>query len=590
MPSKWLKALGAMLLLIPALTFNRNEVFSSRPASEAAARRYPTGYFGLPVRQQVRLTGTFGELRPNHFHSGIDIKSSNGVSGDPVYAAAEGYIDRVKVQAGGYGNVLYIRHPNGYTTVYAHLDRFAPNLAEYVREAQYRQQEFEVDLALRPTDFPVERGHEIGKMGNSGGSTGPHLHFEIRRTANDRALNPLLFGFPVADNVRPAVRDLKAYFLNERREVIGGKALSLFRRVNGTYGVPGDTVRLAAWRAGFGLKVYDQLDGLNNENGIAVLRVYADDQLAFQWQMDELNLDETRYLNAHIDYPVKEKWGAWFHRCFVLPGDRLSNYAPTDMQGAIPLYKDRATKITAEASDAAGNKAVVSFWALRAENITAPYFEPYQFALPYNSDSRVDLEQLSLVMPRGALYETLRFQHSVADPSPKSKGIYSAIHRVHDETAPVHSDFEMSLEPVGLPAHLRDKAVIAKIGEGRPDNCGGQWKNGRLATRVKSFGKYCIMADTEPPEIKPISFGANLAGKKAMVFRIRDNFAVNGAARHLRFRGTVDGQWVLFQYDRKSARLIHYFDERIPPGEHVLRLQVWDDRGNEAVFERPFTR
>jgi murein DD-endopeptidase MepM/ murein hydrolase activator NlpD len=588
MRKRWLRALWGVVLITPALSFNHPNPAASAPDPEAALALYPKDYFHPPVADPLRLSGTFGELRSGHFHSGIDIKSKTGGVGQPIHAAAEGYIDRIKVQEGGYGKVVYINHPNGYTTVYAHLDKFMPAVEQYVREAQYRQEVFEVSLEPPRSLFKIKKGDVIGRMGNTGSSSGPHLHFEIRHTSTDRGLNPELFGLPVPDRVPPELRDMKVYFLSEQREVIAGRHFPILRRSDGSYAARTDTMRIPAWRVGFGVKAYDQMSGLRNDNGIYALTLHADGVLAYQWSMDELDFDESRYINAHVDYPARARYGAWFHRCFVLPGDGLSNYTRTPSLGAITLYRDKPVKCTLTAWDASGNKSALTYWLLRDDITEMPAPPPFQYELPYDAPSRLELPDFSLFLPQGTLYEKLYFQYKTTPDN--SHGVYSDVHHLHDEAVPAHRYFEIGIRPRNLPEDLRSKAYIAKCGSGRPQNSGGQWRGDMLVTRVREFGDYCVMTDTEPPSIVPVVFDRDMRRKASMSFRLRDNVSIGGSADGLYYRGTIDGHWVLFEYDRKNARLTHTFDGRIAAGQHLLRLLVTDDRGNNAVFEKFFVR
>ncbi len=545
---------------------------------------HPKDYFGQPVPGAVNLTGTCGELRPDHFHAGVDI---DGVTGAPILASADGYIDLVKVSCNGYGNVLYIKHPNGYTTVYAHLDKFTPEIQVFVRENQYRRESFEIELNPPVSKFPVKKGQEIGKMGNTGSSAGSHLHFEVR-DPQGRSINPLLLGIPVADNIAPEFRDMKFYILNEKREVLSSKPFPLMKDKTGHIGLADDTVRIGAWRVGFGVKAYDRTNGRRNDNGVYSVTMWADDQLAFEWTAETFDFDETRYLNAHIDYSARKRYGAWFHRCFVLPGNELSNYTVTPSMGAIKLYKDKPVQMKIKIADALGNSNTLVFWVLRdadaMETIVSP---PYQFDVPYNSDTQIDVGDFSAFIPYGALYEQLGLQFETKPPIP---GAYSPVHRLHDNLTPVHKYFDVSIRTKDVPDKFRDKAVIANVGEGRPDNCGGEWNGNVLSTRVRHFGSFCVMADTIAPTITPVVFGPDMRKKSTMAFRINDNFAVTGTANGMRYRGTIDGEWVLFEYDKKRARLTHVFDKATGPGEHLLSLSVTDDRGNIRVFERKFKR
>lgn len=583
----WLPLLVVSALAIPLLwAFDGSQAMAPNAASPVLPEpeTYPRD-FAPPVAGPIHLTGTCGELRPDHFHAGADI---DGRVGDAVFAAADGYVDRIRVQESGYGNVMYVKHPNGYTTVYAHLDRFAPEIQRFVRENQYRLERFEVELTPPDAMFRVKKGQEIAKLGNTGGSTGPHLHYEVR-SPSGKTINPLLCGLPVTDNVAPDLRDMKIYFLGENREVLGSKAFPLLKDKKGVIGLEDDTVGIGGWRIGFAVKTYDHTTGHRNDNGVFSVALWADEQLAFEWKAEAFDFDETRYLNAHIDYSAKRRYGAWFHRCFVLPGDKLSNYTPTPTMGAIQIYQDKPVKIRIKISDASGNSNTLIFWVIRNENAMETFTsEPYQFELPYDADSRIDLDGFSMAMTKGTIYEKLAFQYSTTPD--ESSGIYSPMHHLHDDRTPVHKYFDLSIRPGNLPPELRNKAVIANCNEGRPDNCGGTWQGEMLKTRVRNFGDYCIMADTVAPAIKPVIFAADMRKKNSMAFRISDNFAISGTADGMRYRGTVDGKWILFEYDKKRARLTYDFDEHVGPGEHVLKLAVTDDKGNERVFEGKFLR
>lgn len=546
---------------------------------------HPTDYFAPPVSGPVMLTGTCGELRPNHFHAGLDI---DGVTGNPILAAADGYVETIKVQASGYGNVLYVKHPNGYTTLYAHLDRFAPEIQKHVKSRQYELERFELDLKLPSDLFPVKKGQLIGYLGNTGGSQGPHLHFEIR-SPSGKAVNPLLCGIPVTDNLAPDIRDMKVYFLNPKREVLGSKPFPLKKDKAGNIGLDGDTVKIGGATIGFGVKTYDRSNFRRNDNGVYSVALYANDELAFQWTADEFDFDDTRYLNAHIDYPARQRYGAWFHRCFTLPGDFLANYTRTESMGAIQLHPRRPVKVTLKISDALANVKTLNFWVLQDETAMETFLSPpFLFLFPYDQENRLDMDGLSLTLPKGTLYETVQMQYMVSVDS--SSDLYSPMHHLHDERTPVHKHFDIRLKPTHLPPHLRSKAVIANCNSGRPDNCGGVWQGDWLSTRTRSFGDYCVMADTIPPRITSVNFTRDMRKKSSMSFRITDNFAVAGLADNLSYRGSIDGKWVLFEYDKKRNRITYTFDDRVGKGEHIVRIIAKDDRGNEGVFEGKFIK
>lgn len=547
---------------------------------------HPTDFFSAPVNGPVMLTGTCGELRPNHFHAGLDI---DGITGNPILAAADGYIEKIKVDASGYGNVLYLKHPNGYSTLYAHLDRFSAEIQKFVKAKQYEMERFELELTPPETMFPVKKGQQIGYLGNTGGSQGPHLHFEIR-SPGGYAVNPLLCGIKVADNLAPDIRDMKVYFLNNKREVLGSKVFPINKDKTGKIGLEGDTVRIGGSTIGFGVKTYDRSNLRRNDNGVYAVALYTNDQLAFQWTADEFDFDDTRYLNAHIDYPTRQRYGAWFHRCFALPGNFLANYTRTESMGAITLDPQIPTKITLKVSDALGNYSTLNFWALKdltaMESFMSP---PYLFLFPFDQENHLDMDGLSLTLPVGTLYESVQMQYLMSVDS-SSNDLYSPMHHLHDERTPIHKQFDIKIKPTSLPENLRSKAIIANCNSGRPDNCGGVWQGEWLSAKTRSFGDYCVMADTIAPRISPVVFTKDMRRKQSMSFRIMDNFAVAGLANNLTYRGTIDGKWVLFEYDKKRNRITYTFDEHVGKGEHNVRIIVRDDRGNEGVYTGTFIK
>ena len=292
---------------------------------DSATRDYPQNYFRSPINTPIKLSGTFGELRSNHLHAGIDIKAHNGKSGQPILAVAEGYISRIKVQSGGYGNVLYINHPNGYTSVYAHLSNFPKEVAAYVAAEQKRKKTFEIECYPSKEKFKIAKGEKLGKMGTSGRSFVPHLHFEIRDTRTSKPINPLLFGLKAKDNLRPKLHELKVYALNDKLETLSTKTIKVKKGGKG-YRISGDTLLVGAWRIGVGLKAYDNMSLAPNWNGVYSVSMSADDQPTYGFTMETFAFNESRYINAHLDYEEQVSDKSYVNRFYALPGNRLSIY------------------------------------------------------------------------------------------------------------------------------------------------------------------------------------------------------------------------------------------------------------------------
>lgn len=554
-------------------------------AAHAGDKTYPPDYFRQPVEGQILLSGTFGELRGNHFHSGIDIK---GYRGRKIVAAGPGHIALIRVDAGGYGNVLYVEHPNGYTSVYAHLNRFPDAVAELVHRVQHERKQFEVEIRLDSTAFPLEKGDYLGEMGNSGYSFGPHLHFEIRDSESGKPINPLLFGIKVADQLPPMITQLRLYGLDERNldtyhETMPTRALG-----RGRYRIDADTLLIRSSRLGVAIKAFDKLDGARNWNGVYQIDMQVDGQNYFHFEVDEFAFAEWRYLNAHVDYADAMQKNSYYNRCFRLPGNQFSGIETPAHNGIIELTPGQAKRVIVKATDVAGNISSLAFWVKRdAETEVQAYSHDYY--LPYEQANQINNYYLSLYFPEGSLYRDLPLEyHFEQEPSPEH---FSPVHAIHHQEAPLHRPFTIRLRPHLIPKGLRAKAYVARCTEDNTViNCGGKWEGEFLTTQASGFGDFSIRTDTVPPRITAENFRYDLRGRQRISFKAEDDLRTGGTARGLRYRATIDGEWVLLSYDLKYDRFSYQFPSDGPRGEQVFRLEITDDRGNTAVFEEKFLR
>jgi murein DD-endopeptidase MepM/ murein hydrolase activator NlpD len=550
-------------------------------------------YFRNPVNFPIFLSGSFGELRADHFHAGIDIKSLTGGVGAPVVAAAEGYVSRIKINANGYGNTLYIAHPNGYTTVYAHLDGFNAALEEYIKANQYAKESFEIDITPPVNLFLYQKGQQVAQLGNTGGSTGPHLHFEVRETESEKACNPLLYGVQMNDNMSPRFYELKIYLMDESRRTISTQKVNLPQRGDGSAYLPQSELVINSDYIGLGVKTYDMMDGNHNKMGPYNIIMMQDEVPIFDYRMTKFDFSETRYVNAQMDFAEQHSMRSYIQRCYVLPGNQLSDaYHIRNNDGIIALDRNKPTKITFIAEDPYKNRSRVEFWVRRSENTPLAATKPYNYVLPYNEENVIQAKNMSLFAPKGALYETLLMNYRTS--SDWSSGVYSQVHHLHDANTPLHKFCDLSITPeTPIPSGLESKAFIAYCKQGRRyiETCGGEWINGAITAKVRELGDYCVMIDNIAPTITPISFRYNMEKSQRMSFHIKDNFPTAESARDgMKYRATVDGQWILMTFDAKRAMLTHEFDGKIPYGQHTLRLEVTDNRNNVRVFEQQFVR
>lgn len=554
----------------------------------AVKKSYPKNFFASPVKRDILLSGNFGELRSNHFHAGLDIKSQRGTVGDSLFAAGNGFIARIKVQPDGYGNALYIQHPNGFTTLYGHMEEYREDIASYVKDMQYARQNFEVELFPESSRFAVKQGEYIGKMGNTGSSGGPHLHFEIRQSLGDVPVNPLLFGLPIDDRTLPSIQGLKSYSLNDKLETINEDYHRLKYQSAGKYGLY-DTLLLSAWRAGFSVKGFDRMNGSNNTQGFYIVDFYVDDSLQYNFTFDRIPFSETRYLNAHIDYPDRMLGKGYWNRCFTLPGNNLNIYSRYDKAGVVELFADEARKVTIYCSDYNGNTSSLEFYVKRDTNMIEFPRQPFDFVLKPNEPFTLEKEGMRAEFPARACYENLYAKCKVQEA--KSPGYYSPIYAFGQAEMAIHSYFNISLPFSGIPDEDLDKAFIAwRRSGGGWSNCGGKVFGNQVHGQVRQLGEYTVRLDKTPPTIRPLVYSRNMQSYWRMAFKIDDNIRSTGRASDLRFKATVDGKWILMEYDKKIDLLTHIFDGRIGPGEHTFELRVWDDRQNVAVYTSTFTR
>ena len=352
----------------------------------------------------------------------------------------------------------------------------------------------------------------------------------------------------------------------------------------GTY-VLDDTVRIGAWRAGFALNAYDKLNGAPNRNGIYRLSMQSDDSLEFAFALDEVSFAQSRYINAHIDYPASANNLGRMHRLYRLPGNRLPFYDESGTKGIVKLYSDKPVKIHVSVHDFNGNESTLTFYALRDTNMIGPPSTPSRSA---TNTKGILIKEASAQcsISEGSVYERTEIPYSRRDTT----GFYSAIHSFGLEQQPLHKYMSIAITPDNLPTTLRSKAYIGLLEDEEILNCGGVFKNGVIETEVRQFGDFLVAIDTVAPVVTAVQFQANMRGAPRMRFRITDETPITARGRGLRYEASIDGKWILMEYDAKNDMLTHWFDDELQSGTHQLVLQVTDDRNNAAVYRAEFER
>ncbi len=561
---------------------------------------FPEDYFRSPLGIPLMLSGSFAEMRSNHFHSGLDIKTRSR-SGYRIYAAADGWISRIAVSPTGFGNALYISHPNGYMTVYAHLDRFTDEVASYVKSLQYRKESFRLNTFPEKSRFPVAKGDVIAFSGNSGSTSGPHLHFEIRNSDTGWPVNPLLFGINVPDTRPPRIVRIKLYAIDSNsririkdartggwRSLDGGESVILDVTRKGGINVLARASRIeAVGRIGFGVQAHDYHNGSSSRLGAYGIDLTTNGGLLFSSLMERFSFDQTRYINAHVDYSEYVSNRRWVQRSFVLPGNKLPIYRAVE-HGLLTVEDGHTYEMVYRISDVFGNDSVLPFkvyGTMKADQATTAPNHTAQ-SVYYNRPFSLAREGIRLDLPPNTVYENIEFEYEKLTRSPR--GAFAPVHRIHNRRTPVHSLYTISIDASALPGRLREKALLARVDEsGTMRSAGGSYKNGFITGSVREFGDYTIAVDTIAPSIRPlnISAGKNMTQRSNIRFRIRDNFSGIRS-----YSGEIDGNWVLFVYDAKSGQLRYTFDESVGRGNHHLRLEVEDNVLNKSVYEADFAR
>ena len=544
-----------------------------------AQNNFPKDYFSPPLDIPMQLSGNFGELRPNHFHAGFDFKTQQK-EGLKVYASAEGYVSRIKISTFGNGKTIYITHPNGYTTVYAHLQKAVGPIQDFITTTHYKEQSFEIEMYLKPGEIPIKKGEWIAVSGNTGASEGPHLHYEIRDSKTEFIINPMLFGFDSGfrDTKKPVISGLYVYPLfsstvnTSKRPILLNTAL----QKDGTY--LADKV-LANGPIGFGIIANDYDDVSFNKNGVYSVNSFLNGQPKFGYQFDTHSFDDMRYVNALIDYAKYKKTGQRVQKLFMKNKYDLAFIATDETKGQITPTPNLDNVYRIEVADFFGNKSEItvpiqydsSVALIPAEPVVSNYF------LVANKDNIFEKENASVFFPAGTFYDDFALNFDVRD-----KTLY-----LHDDSVPAHSNFTISLTDTTLSKELQEKTFIARL-DGEQINYNSTYrKDSVFSAKVKTLGKYKLVTDTLAPKVsiaKPIE--GKWVSQDAIQLQISD--AGSGIKT---YNGFLNGQWVLFEYDNKTRTITHYFnDDFLLNGANELKVIVTDAMGNSTTFETHFFR
>lgn len=552
-------------------------LFISLKAS--AQNQYPQGYFRNPLNIPILLAGNFGECRPGHFHSGIDVKTE-GKENLPVFAAAEGYISRVKMEPGGFGHGIYITHPNGYTTLYAHLNDFFPALQKVVHATQYERKNWELDLKFSANQFPVTKGQQIAWSGNTGGSTAPHLHFEIRNTKTEHPLNPQLFGFDIVDTIAPVASRISIYNAQESIYEQTPLFINLKKKNDKNYFLS-DTIKTNNQQIRLGILVNDYMNQSENTLSFYTAEWYANNELQGKITLDDIGYDETRYLNACADYKSKSLTGDWYNSLFLLPNNKL-NKIYTDLSnkdGSITLSNNSISTIKIRFKDNNGNESQIDF-CVKQEGGAATK----ACAELWKSGVRNEIKNhpnVRFVQEPEALYDDICFDFR----KQYQKNAVSSRYQIHYPYVPLHKYTNLSIKAEqAIPFALNSKVAMLYNDGKKTSGKACTLSEGWFTASVRNFGDYWLVIDTTAPTIKPMmKSGSKLGGRKEIRFTVSDN-----SSSIKKFVGSINKQWLCFEQHENNW--FYRIDEYCPKGKNKLDLVAIDENGNEQKMVYYFIR
>jgi len=533
-----------------------------------------------PLDIPLYLSGTFGELRSNHFHSGLDIKT-NGEEGLPVYAVDDGYIYRIKITENGYGKALYIKHPSGLVSVYGHLKYFNDQIEQYIKRKQYKKQSFEIEVFPYKIELPVKKGEIIGYSGNTGGSSGAHLHFEIRNM-KEHPLNPMDFGIRIQDSRRPIVKNIFAYPLDSTAHVnqIGKRVKLNLKKVNDSLYIT-DTI-LAYGPIGFGIEAYDLQDFSRNHNGLYKVEVIVNGLKMYEHIMEEFSFFRSHYINTVIDYPYFKKNRRRIQKLWVEPHNLLEIYTQLVNNGKIVVENKKNYQVEIVLSDFDQNITRVKI-PVSGYKTTQIWEKEKLKRTPYpikiNKNNVFSLDKWIITFPPNTTYTD-----QYLSLKKQNKAIY-----IHNGNQPLHKSYIIKYPLLNMSEQRKKAAYLALIGKGKKSYYIFQKKkNDTITAYTKSFGYFSIKYDSIAPYIRPLNFKENADLTNYRYLKIKIGDKKTGIKS---YEAYIDDQWILLEYDYKTGILTYDFsDLKLTGKKHTLKIKVTDNNQNSRQLKTTFYR
>ena len=544
-------------------------------------QEYPQDYFQSPLDIPIDLSGSFGELRSNHFHSGLDMKTK-GVEGLPVYASADGYVSRIKISTFGYGKAIYVTHPNGYTSVYGHLQKANGAIQEYIKKKHYQEKNYEIEMFLYPSELPVKKGDVIAFSGNSGGSGGPHLHFEFRDTKSEAIINPMHFGMNkiIKDERKPIIQGIVAYPIDSTIVNTSQKPIdiSFSKQADGSY--LGVKVK-ANGSIAFGINAYDFCTNGYNKNGLYKVKTYLNGVLQYQYGFDSFTFDESRYINNFIDYERLHDMGQRVQKLFQLNEYPLSIVSKNKKDGILRVQPNTNYSYKVEIYDFHGNKVdlIIPIEFGNQEVKIKKKLKKTPYYIKAKSEAIFEKDNVAVYVPENAFYNNFYINFEVENDTVT----------LHDDSVPVHKNITITFNNVeGLTEEQLSKTYIASVNGPKLRYNRTTRKGTTFSIKTRTLGKFKLAQDTTPPRISNVNFieGKEIGAQKTISVSINDLHSDIDT-----YNGYLNGKWILMEYDYKTKKLVHNLDDNIcVSGRNDLKIVVTDNLQNSTTFESYFLK
>lgn len=535
----------------------------------------------MPIRHTPRLAVSFGDLPTQRFFPGIVLEPSNGHAGDPVLAAADGYISRISMFHQGGGNQIVIQHPDGKTSYYAHLQRFTSGIQSWIDTIRYFREEEEIDLILDKRKFPVRSGQIIGYMGESGDAASVGLHFEVREEG--QVINPARLGIETVDTAVPVWDGLKIYALDDKLLTLDEQSVTV-KSSGSTMRLPRETILVNAWRIGIGLVAHDPDVKLHKKGGgINRIELFVDEELVYQYVADKFPIANLKYGAAHMDYPEWIRSGKLFHRCYILPGNYMPAYPVLKKGGIITLSQFEKRKIRIIIQDHSGKKNQIQFYLKRLDDAPPEETRYYQYKIPLGEKYTFATRAFRWTIPSGSLCETTFLQFASAESRDGNMMQY----QLHDPATPLLNP--MKVEILAPAAIYRDKYVIVSKQGDQLMSWGGKEQKLWISATPALFGTYSLYVDTIPPEILPMPPPGKGRKQSIFQFKVQDDLRYSAHLRPFTWKATINGKWVpvtwSMQHQVLSISVVGHASSR----SNTLEISVWDERNNVTTCIHEFS-